>query len=341
MPWTVPHHLPALRGHAGAQQQPVELDALVAQWVTLVHADHGGHQSGHVALRRERWPRQRILVLERLDAVAHRAPVVVQVDHDPVVLGRRREPVLRPAPRDVGTHRVQASDQREIPVAQELEPGGQREVPSPALSGHDHPRRVDTEVTGVRVQPLQARHAVVEPRRERRDLRRRRRHEAVPEVDHHDRHAAVRDQAAPRLVHAVEARHARHPAAVDVVDAGQRLRRVRADHLQLDGVAVRVRCDLDGRDLEARLRREVLVVEQGEHRGHLLAHRERLHGVRLGEHVVAARRVVLLGIRERAQEPLDARIDARVTLDVGHVITPLPDRRARLLHAPPRRASGR
>ena len=74
------------RRHPSAQEQSIELDALVAQRVALVHADDGGRQAAHVVLGCERGPRERVLRVERLDAVGHRGPVVVQVDEDAVVL---------------------------------------------------------------------------------------------------------------------------------------------------------------------------------------------------------------------------------------------------------------
>ena len=82
------HHDAALRAHTGAQQESVELDALVAQWVRLVDADERGRQPANVVLGGERRPRQGIPGVELLDAVGDRAAVVVQVEEDPFVLDR-------------------------------------------------------------------------------------------------------------------------------------------------------------------------------------------------------------------------------------------------------------
>ena len=73
---------------AGAQQQPVELDALVAQWVRLVDADERGRQPAHIVVGGERRPRQGIPGVELFDAVGDRAAIVVQVEEDAFVLDR-------------------------------------------------------------------------------------------------------------------------------------------------------------------------------------------------------------------------------------------------------------
>ena len=76
--------------------------------------------------------------------------------------------------------------------------------------------------------------------------------ERIAEVDHRDGHALRGDHPAPRPVHAVEARHRLHAAAVDVVDARQRIGRLRPDELDLDRVAVRLGHEFVGRDGQTR-----------------------------------------------------------------------------------------
>ena len=74
-------------------QQAIEADSLVAQWIALVHADHHRRQALDVVWAGEARPSQRIARAEGLNAIGHGAPVVVQVQKDAVVLGRGR--VLR------------------------------------------------------------------------------------------------------------------------------------------------------------------------------------------------------------------------------------------------------
>jgi hypothetical protein len=100
-------------------------------------------EPGHVIGRGEPRPGQRVLLLQRLDAVAHGAAVVVQVEEDPVVLGGRR--VLRqgPATGDVGAQGIEARDEAELPVALEAQAGGERQVAAPTLAGDDDAAGVD------------------------------------------------------------------------------------------------------------------------------------------------------------------------------------------------------
>ncbi len=71
------HRLSAAGRDACPQQQSVEVDALVAQRVALVHADHGRRELAHVGLGRERRPGEWIALVERVDAVRVLAAVVV------------------------------------------------------------------------------------------------------------------------------------------------------------------------------------------------------------------------------------------------------------------------
>ena len=121
-------------GNPGAEQQAVEVDALVAQRVALVDVDHRRREPLDVVDGSERRPRQRVALVEGFDAVAHRAAVVVQVEQDPVVLDRRRVLRQRPLARDVGAERVEALDEAEVAVLLELQAGGEGQVAAAALA---------------------------------------------------------------------------------------------------------------------------------------------------------------------------------------------------------------
>ena len=216
-----PHHLTAAGGDPGCEQQAVEVDPFVAQRVTLVDVDHCRWEAGHVVHAGERRPRQRVALVERLNPVGHGAAVVVEVQEDALVLHGGRASRRRPLPGDEGAEGIEALDQSQIPVAVELEAGGQGEVPAATLAGDDDPRRIDSQLGGVGGGPAQARHAVVEARRERSNLRRGRCDQAIAKVDHHHRDAVGRDVLPPAPVHPVEAGHLCHAAAVEVVHAGQ------------------------------------------------------------------------------------------------------------------------
>jgi hypothetical protein len=214
--------------------------------------------------------------------------VVVQIEQDAVVLERRRQALLRPLTGDVRAERVEPADHSQVSVLLELEPRGQRQVPAAALARDDDAPGVDAQARRVLVQPADARHAVVQARGERRHLRRRRGRERVAEVDHRHRDALRGDDPAPGAVHAVEARHRLHAAAVDVVHAGQRLARLRPDELNLDGVALGRGAELVRRDRGARGRRDLLVVHEIEHPSHLLARGDRLGPAQLRENAAIA-----------------------------------------------------
>src|SRR5262249_6186775 len=80
------HDLAAPGRNSGAQEEAVEVDALIAQRIALVDADDRGRESRNVLGGRERWPGKRVAPGEGLDPVADGAAVVVQVEQDPVVL---------------------------------------------------------------------------------------------------------------------------------------------------------------------------------------------------------------------------------------------------------------
>ena len=112
----------------------------------------GGKPRDVVDLREAR-PGEGIARLEGLDAVAHRAAVVVQAEQDALVLDARGGVGGGPLPGDVGAQRVEALDEAEVAVALEGEAGGQGEVPATALAGDDDPSGIDAEVVGVRTRP--------------------------------------------------------------------------------------------------------------------------------------------------------------------------------------------
>jgi hypothetical protein len=113
------------------EQQPIELDAFVTQGIALVDADHHGRQASDIVFSREARPRERVAALELVDAVAHRAAVVVQVEEDPVVLDRRRVLGQGLLVRDVRTQRVEDLDQAEVAVLLQLEPVASVRLPPP------------------------------------------------------------------------------------------------------------------------------------------------------------------------------------------------------------------
>src|ERR1700683_5156251 len=63
------HDLAAAGRHAGGEEQPVEVDPLVAQRVAFVDADDGGREPGHVLAAGEGGPRQRVALVESLEAI--------------------------------------------------------------------------------------------------------------------------------------------------------------------------------------------------------------------------------------------------------------------------------
>ena len=303
--------------HARLQTQPIELQPLVAQRVALVHVDHHTRQATHVVDRREAWPRQRVTRVERLDAVAVLAAVVVQVEEDAVVLDARREPLLRPFAGDVGAQRVQAGDESDVAVAQQLHPGGEREVATAALARDHHSRRIDLQVGSVGHHPLQTRHTVVQAGRVGLDLGHRRGRHRVAEVHHRHGHVVVGDNLAPRPVVAVEARHGRHAAAVDVVDARHHFIAHRADEVDVDGVAVGLRRHLVLGDGEALARHDRRLVARLHHRLVGLLEHLVLGGRSLGHQLVAAAHVDSRDGRHHRQQRLQTRVDSRV---VGNVV---------------------
>jgi hypothetical protein len=91
------HDLPAVGLNAGAQQEPVEIDALVALRIALVDADDGRREPFDVGLGGQGRPGQRVALGEGLDPLADGPGVAVQADHDPVIFRRgwalRRRPL--------------------------------------------------------------------------------------------------------------------------------------------------------------------------------------------------------------------------------------------------------
>ncbi len=169
---------------------------------------------------------------------------------------------------------------------------------------------------GVSDDPLEAGDAVVEPGRERLDLGHGRSGDRVAEVDHDDGDAVRRDDLAPAAVHAVVARQRHHAAAVDVVDAGDRLVVVRADDLEVDAVAVWLGDDLLGVDPQPGRGRDFFGVTHVHEALEQLGLRQRLLGGRLGQHRLAAVDVAAAFQRHADQDRLDPRVEPDVGCDV-------------------------
>src|SRR5450755_487444 len=126
------HHLPAAGLDSRLEEQAVEVDALIAQWIALVDVDHRRREPGHIVEAGERRPGQRVALVERLDPVADRAPVAVQVEQDAVVLGGRWALRIWPLPGDIGAERVETLDQAEFAVPAEFQPGGEGQISAAA-----------------------------------------------------------------------------------------------------------------------------------------------------------------------------------------------------------------
>ena len=243
-----PHHLTTARRLTRAEQQSVKLDALIAQRIALVDADHRFGESPDMLLLGEQGPGLRVPRFKGLNAIAQSAEVAVRIEPDFVVLDRRRQVVTWPAPGNVGAHGVEPLDQPSMALTGQAQSQRERQIAAAALARDEDPARVDAELVRPRDQPAQARHAVVQARRIRLDFRRRRRDRAVAEVDHRHSHTLVRNHPAPGLIAEIKRRHHRHPAAVDVVDAGQWPLRGGPHQRHLDRVAVRLRDEGLGRD---------------------------------------------------------------------------------------------
>ena len=112
----------------------------------------------------KRRPGERVFGLEGIDSIAEGAVVVVQVEQDPVVFGRGRQVVARPAAGDVGAERVEAADQAGVAGTGDAEADGEGEIAATALAGDDDAAGVDAEFVGVGGDPAQAGDAIVEAR---------------------------------------------------------------------------------------------------------------------------------------------------------------------------------
>jgi hypothetical protein len=76
------HHLAATRRNPAIQQKPVEGDALIAQRIALVDADHRRRQAFDILSLGEAEPCKRVAGVKGLDAVSHGGAVVPEVEHD-------------------------------------------------------------------------------------------------------------------------------------------------------------------------------------------------------------------------------------------------------------------
>ena len=295
----------------------------------LVDGDDGGREAADsltemtvgVRFGGEAGPGERVLGLELLDAVAHRAVVVVEVEEDAVVFDGGGEVVAGPAAGDVGAERVEAADEIGVALAVEAQTEGEGQVAAAAGAGDDDSRRVDAKFVGVVGDPTQARDAVVEAGRIGRDFGRDRGDDGVAELNRRDGDAVASEQACPGAGPIVEAGAGRHSAAVDRVDAGQRLVALGADEQDRNLVAVGLRAERHGALGEAVGRRDGL---------HVVLIPERLHasgrGGRSGG--VGARQQLLtvgdIGWRatEVAKECFDSRVDAGVVGDLADRMLP-------------------
>ena len=91
----------------------------------------------------------------------------VQVQKDAVVLGGRRVLRQRPLAGDIGAERVEALHEADVAVPLEFQAGGDGQVSPAALAGNDETSGVDLESRCVGHHPVESRHAVVQPGRER------------------------------------------------------------------------------------------------------------------------------------------------------------------------------
>jgi hypothetical protein len=98
------HELAALRGDAGAQQEPVETNAFVAKRVAFVDADHHWRQAFDIFALCEARLGERVASVKGVKSIGHGAAVVLHRDEDALVLGRRWVLRLRPLPGDEGAH---------------------------------------------------------------------------------------------------------------------------------------------------------------------------------------------------------------------------------------------
>ncbi len=135
-------------------------------------------------------------------------------------------------------------------------------------------------------------------------------------VNHDDGNAVGGDVLPPAAVHPVEAGLGRHPAAVDVVHAGQRDVGRGTDDLQVDGVAIGLRDELHRCHLEAARRGLVAEILEG---SKCFPPGNRFGRVGLGDQLLPARHVRERDARDDFEDAAEAGVQAEVCRDVhGH-----------------------
>ena len=202
-----PHDLPAASGDVRLEQQAVEVDALVAQRVAFVHADHGGGSPVTSSTCR-RTPARPSGSCRSKASIPYpmRPRLFVQPDQD-----TPRTPPTRDTPAPATGRRCTGTGRRARRPARCRRPAGATsrwpgEVAATALAGHDDAATGRSPVCRVGRHPAHARDAVVESGREGRHLGAEEGEDAVAEVDHDHRDAERGDDASPGPVHAVEGR---------------------------------------------------------------------------------------------------------------------------------------
>ena len=198
------------------------------------------------------------------------------------------------------------------PSLSSFSPSRQRQVAAAALAGDDNAVSVDAQFLRIGVDPLQARDTVVETGRIGRDFRRRRSANRVAEIDHGHRDALGCNHPAPGAVVAVVAGHRRHPAAVNVVDAGQDLAVRRPDELDVDRIAVGRGGEPLGADTQTCGRRDHFRIHGIQERLHALGPGGRRIGGFFRENLLAARDARRRRKFERGEHCLDTGIDPRI-----------------------------
>jgi hypothetical protein len=78
---------PASRPNAIVYEQVIEADTLVPQRVTLINADYSRRESFYIFAGSKSWPSQRVVTAKGFNPIAHRAPIIVEVDQNAVILG--------------------------------------------------------------------------------------------------------------------------------------------------------------------------------------------------------------------------------------------------------------
>ena len=193
-------HVAAPGIHSGLNQFAVEGNPLVAERVTLIHADHRLWEPRQLLKRCPIRPGHRIAVREVLDAVGHGRSVSYEIDEDPVVFGRAWQFWSWVLTGNERTERIDPLHEIKAPFVLQLETNGKCEISTTTLSAHDNLCWIDSQVLRMPMNPLQPRDAVVETAGEWRDVLHRTRLHRIAELHHHDTHSVVSEDLRPRAV---------------------------------------------------------------------------------------------------------------------------------------------